>query len=98
MIVVTARPYWALRDLKLRDVHALVICANGAMIVDLARTTCRVVERTSAHGRAARRGQARALVPGIAFAVETPRHYGHEPHYVNKWPMPAGSPIAPSIG
>src|SRR4051794_16089141 len=35
VIVVTARPYWALRDLKLRDVHALVICVNGALIVDL---------------------------------------------------------------
>jgi Cof subfamily protein (haloacid dehalogenase superfamily) len=93
VIVVTARPYWALRDLKLRDVHALVVCVNGALIVDLesdAVVSSAVLHDIDVQVIAER---LRALAPGIAFAVETTTHYGHEPHYANKWPMPSGSPI-----
>ena len=94
VIVVTARPQRALDELDLRDVHGLAICANGAMIVDLA--TGAVVSSTLLPHLDALQVAAklRDLVPGIAFAVETRDYYGHEPHYVNKWPKPDGSPVA----
>lgn len=95
VIVVTARPHRALEELDLRDVHGLAICANGAMVVDLATggvVSSSVLPNLDALQVAAK---LRDLVPGIAFAVETRDYYGHEPHYVNRWPKPEGSPVAP---
>lgn len=95
VIVVTTRPHRAVQELELRDVHGLAICANGALLVDLdtdAVMSSTILEHEHTTLIAER---LRALVPGIAFAVETHDFYGYEPHYVNKWPTPPGSPTEP---
>jgi len=93
VVVVTARPFWALKELDLRHVHGLAICTNGALIADLETdeiVSSSVLQHDDAQTIATK---LRALLPGLAFAVETHDYYGRESHYVNNWPPPPGSPI-----
>jgi len=95
LVVVTARPPRWMHDLL--DVigdHGLAICANGAYVYD-------VVDRRMVSERLLTRdvvteiaADLRLALPGIAFAVERRDGPGLEPDYVERHPVPPGSPVA----
>jgi Cof subfamily protein (haloacid dehalogenase superfamily) len=109
-VYVTGRPPRWLRPIVEQTGHAgMAVCANGAVIVDLA--TERVVRHTAIDAAVAIELvlRLRALVPGITFAVErmldgadTARDLaamsvvGFEPGYDPPWARPADLEVAPA--
>jgi Cof subfamily protein (haloacid dehalogenase superfamily) len=89
VVLCTARPVRWMRDLAAEcGITGLAVCANGAVLWDLADDV--LVEsfpipRRSAHEVVAR---LRPLVPGGSWAIETTEHFGHEPGYRVRWPVP----------
>ncbi len=83
VVAVTGRPLRMLRELVELRLHGVAICANGAMVVDLA--TGAVVEQALIPPvDAVAIAQAlRALVPGIAFGVEAAGWHGREPGFAS---------------
>lgn len=71
--------------------HGLAVCANGALVYDVANRE--VVEQQDLSGEVALQ-VARALrsaIPGVVFAVERRLEFGREPAYEPSWPLPAGA-------
>ncbi|MFD1722027.1 Cof-type HAD-IIB family hydrolase [Amnibacterium endophyticum] len=94
VLFVTARPIrWldGLRDLV--GGHGLVVCANGAVVLELA--TGRVLESSPMRSEAvlAAADRLRAAVPGIAFARESLSGFGRETGFVPRYAPPPGSPV-----
>ena len=93
LVLVTARP--ARRVQAISEALALhdgqVICANGAVIYDLAANT--IVKQTALAAGAAREliEQLRAALPEICFAVETGLAIGREPAFVRHRPTAAAA-------
>jgi Cof subfamily protein (haloacid dehalogenase superfamily) len=95
LVIVTARPPRAIAYLlESLDHHGSVICANGALVVDLA--SGRVVRDHSLAPDVALEvvRRLRADLPGITFAVETHQAYSREPTYVSSWPDTAATVLA----
>jgi hypothetical protein len=89
IVVCTARPVRWMRGLAEEGgMTGTAVCANGAVLWDLAadalvgsfpiacETAFEVVSRL------------RPLMPGGAWAIETVDHFGHEPGYRVRWPVP----------
>jgi len=95
IVIVTARPpHWMHQLLDVIGEHGLAICANGAFVYDVVG---RQVLREHTLGRAAVAEIAadlRQALPGIAFAVERRDGPGREPSFVERHPVPPGSPVA----
>lgn len=95
VVVVTARPHRFVSEVRGLGLHGSAICANGAMVVDLATAeplACNLLAPDEARAIVRR---LRIAVPGVAFAVETEDWFGHEADYRPQWPPPDGSPVAP---
>ncbi|MFP5487030.1 MAG: HAD family hydrolase [Acidimicrobiia bacterium] len=93
VIVVTARPPRWLDDIAGLHLHGYAICANGAVVVDLATGTH--IERFALSrdvvvdvSDAIRDG-----LPDVVFALETGVGFGHEPAYLSDWPTPPGTQV-----
>ena len=89
LVVVTARP-----PLDVIGDHGLAICANGAYVYDVVGRRM-VSEHTLTRDVVTEiAADLRLALPGIAFAVERRDGPGLEPDYVERYPVPQGSPIA----
>ncbi|HET7325964.1 MAG TPA: HAD family hydrolase [Nocardioidaceae bacterium] len=92
VIFVSGRPPRWLDELAdAIGAHGLAICANGALVYDVADRE--VVEQHGLPGEAALQ-VARALreaVPGVVFAVERRLEFGREPVFMEHWPLPDGA-------
>jgi Cof subfamily protein (haloacid dehalogenase superfamily) len=94
VVICTARPTRWLRELA--DAvggSAVAICANGAVLWDLA-AEC-VLEAFELETEIARDLVAllTAAVPGGTWAVERTSGFAREPEYVTRWPVPDGTPV-----
>lgn len=82
LALVTARPPRRLREIAQRTgIRGLAICSNGAVVYDL--TADRIEQQNAIlveHAHALVTGL-RAVLPGVAFAIEAGARYGCEPHY-----------------
>ena len=82
VVLCTGRPPRWMREIsEMTGHHGLAVCANGALVYDL--RTEQVVEQFPIDAEVARKlaEALKAAVPGIAFAVERPDRFGHEPDY-----------------
>ncbi|HLI58911.1 MAG TPA: HAD family hydrolase [Solirubrobacteraceae bacterium] len=85
----TARPVRWMRGLaREAGVAGIAVCANGAVLWDLAADA--LVDSFPIACETARQvvARLRPLQPGGAWAVETVDHFGHEPGYRVRWPVP----------
>jgi Cof subfamily protein (haloacid dehalogenase superfamily) len=89
IVVCTARPVRWMRGLAEEGgIDGVAVCANGAVLWDLGAETLVgsfPIPRETASEVVAR---LRALMPGGAWAIETVDHFGHEPGYRVRWPVP----------
>jgi Cof subfamily protein (haloacid dehalogenase superfamily) len=89
IVVCTARPVRWMRGLAEQGgIAGVAVCANGAVLWDLA--TEALVGSFPIAGETAHQvvSRLRPLMPGGAWAVETVDHFGHEPGYRVRWPVP----------
>lgn len=103
LVFVTGRPPRWMPVVREATGHAgLAICANGAVTYDLhTEAIVGVAPLLRAHALDAAE-RLRALMPGVAFAVERVVddgdlhvEFAREPHYRAKWPTPEGCEVAP---
>lgn len=89
VVAVTGRPLRMLRELVELRLHGIAVCANGAMVVDLASGA--VLEEALIPGADAVwiARALRALVPGIVFGVEAADWHGREPGFTSPRSNPA---------
>lgn len=83
VVAVTGRPLRMLRELVALHLHGVAVCANGAMVVDLATGEVIdevVIPAADAVGIA---HALRGLVPDIAFGVEAAGWHGREPGFTS---------------
>jgi hydroxymethylpyrimidine pyrophosphatase-like HAD family hydrolase len=95
VVFVTGRPpRWMAPVAQATGHRGLAICANGAVVYDLAAE--RVVETRGIPGADVHRvaGAVLGAVPGGAFALETTRGFRREPAYRPRWSGSDG-PVAP---
>ncbi|NEE01600.1 Cof-type HAD-IIB family hydrolase [Phytoactinopolyspora halotolerans] len=71
--------------------HGLAVCANGALVYDVAGR--RIVEQYPLAADAAMEvaHALRAAVPGVTFAMERELVYGKEPAFRHRWVLPQGA-------
>jgi hydroxymethylpyrimidine pyrophosphatase-like HAD family hydrolase len=89
VVLVTGRPIRVMAEVVTKTgATGLAICGNGALVYDLDRR--RVVEqRCLAAATALQLAEAvRALLPGVAFGVESGLRFGREPDFLTYWPDP----------
>jgi Cof subfamily protein (haloacid dehalogenase superfamily) len=89
IVIVTGRPVRRMREVaRALALDGLAICANGAIVYDLAREE--IVEQTRLTGGLAREliERLRAQLPEICFAVETGVNTGREAGYAKYRPLP----------
>jgi Cof subfamily protein (haloacid dehalogenase superfamily) len=89
VVIATARPVRWIQELAQdTGVRGTAVCANGAVIWDLAADA--LVHRFPVDPAAAREVVARleSIVPGGAWAVESIDSFSHEPGYEVRWPVP----------
>lgn len=96
VVFVTARPIRWVDDLRdLLGAHGVVLCGNGAVVYDVRRRE--VLESSplpSASALAAVRA-IRGAVPDAAFARESLDGFAKEGGFVERGPVPDGSPVGP---
>jgi Cof subfamily protein (haloacid dehalogenase superfamily) len=88
VVFVTGRPPRWMGEIAEQTGHrGLAVCANGALVYDLAAE--RVVEEHPLEPVAALAvvQALRDALPGVAFAVEHGVRFGHEPAYHPRWPV-----------
>lgn len=89
VVACTARPVRWMRSLAEEGgIAGVAVCANGAVLWDLeadALVGSFPIACETAYEVVAR---LRALIPGGAWAMETVDHFGHEPGYRVRWPVP----------
>ena len=93
VVIVTARPLRWMDDLwSLVGGHGLAIVSNGAAVYDGARGEVR--EITGIDGEVGLRltEAVREAVPGATFAIECVTGIRRDPDYVDRHPVPEGSP------
>lgn len=95
IVVVTARPpHWMHDLLDVIGDHGLAICANGAFVYDVLGRRVLAEHTLSRDAIAEITRDLRQAIPGIAFAVERRNGPGREPDFVERHPVPPGSPVA----
>ena len=95
IVLCTARPVRWMRDLaEAGGVAGIAVCANGAVLWDLAADE--LVGSFPIAPAAALEvvGKLRRFVPGGSWAMETHDHFGHEPGYRVRWPVPEDATVA----
>lgn len=95
VVFVTGRPPRWMRPVAEATGHrGVAICANGAFLYDLHAE--RVVEEFLLQPAVAAEvvRVLRDALPDAAFAVERDEQFGHEPHYVSRWPVPEDTLVA----
>jgi hydroxymethylpyrimidine pyrophosphatase-like HAD family hydrolase len=75
--------------------HGLAVCSNGAVTIDLADNRVLDTQLLSVKAALAAVDAIRSVVPGVGFAVDRLDGLGHDPSYVPRWAMPAGTRVAP---
>jgi hypothetical protein len=96
IVLCTARPVRWMRGLAAAGgIAGIAVCANGAVLWDL--STDALVDSFPIASDAAREvvARLRPLAPGGAWAVETVDHFGHEPGYRPRWPVPGDATVDP---
>ena len=94
-VMVTARPPRWLHDLAhVVGDHGVVLCSNGAFVYDVTNRTVLSERPLAVDVVTSIVADLRAVVPGIAFAVESAAGFAREPGYVDLHPTPAGAPVA----
>jgi hydroxymethylpyrimidine pyrophosphatase-like HAD family hydrolase len=95
VVFVTGRPpRWMASVAAATGHHGVAVCANGAIVYDLAAErviATRGIPAADVHGIAR---AVQTAVPGGAFALETVHGFRREPGYQPRWPGPDGS-VAP---
>jgi HAD superfamily hydrolase (TIGR01484 family) len=95
IVIVTARPpHWMHELLDVIGEHGLAICANGAFVYDVVGRRVLREQTLSREAVAEIAADLRQALPGIAFAVERSDGPGREPGFVERHPVPPGSPVA----
>lgn len=95
IVVVTARPpHWMHQLLEVIGEHGLAICANGAFVYDVVGRRVLREHTLSREAVAEIAADLRRELPGITFAVERRDGAGREPAFVQRHPVPPGSPVA----
>jgi hypothetical protein len=93
LVIATGRPPRWLPEIAEAVGHdGLAICANGALVFDLA--TDQVIESSPLAVADVRRlmAELRAAIPGITFALErVDGQFAHEPDYVPRWDPEPGT-------
>jgi hydroxymethylpyrimidine pyrophosphatase-like HAD family hydrolase len=88
VVVCTARPArWIERLVCDAGIAGPAVCANGAVLYDVAADTLLAHFPIAPEAALAVVQRLRAVVPDGAFAVEWPDRFGHEPAYVTRWPL-----------
>ncbi len=75
--------------------HALAVCSNGAITIDLKDNRVldtRLLSITAALNAVE---AIRSVVPRATFAVDRLSGLGHDPTYIPRWVMPPGTRVAP---
>ncbi len=109
VVFMTGRPLrWLGLAIDETQHRSMLACANGAMIWDAVSEQTVTAHPLDAEVARAAAATLKQIVPGIGFAVErlplsqklwregdeTRTHpFAHDPAYVPKWPMPAGTPV-----
>lgn len=95
VVAVTGRPLRMLNEIVELRLHGIAICANGAMVVDLA-TGAVLGQTVIAPADAIEIAHAlRRLVPEIAFGVEAATWHGREPGFVSPRSTATGWRVGP---
>jgi len=98
MVLATGRPpRWIESIGEQLDHRGVAVCANGALIYDLATEsvlTAHTIEPAEATELVQR---LRHALPGAIFAVETVDHLGLEPAWTTAWTPPAGTRFADAL-
>jgi hypothetical protein len=85
----TARPVRWMRGLAQEGgVAGIAVCANGAVLWDLGADALLDSFPITPEAALEVVARLRPLRPGGAWAVETVDHFGHEPGYRVRWPVP----------
>lgn len=99
-VFATGRPPRWIRPVAEEVEHfGFAVGSNGAVIVEVHSDPLldRVVRSNLLSIEVALRSieAVRRALPGVAFAVDSPDGFGHEPHYVPSWETPGKVAIAP---
>jgi hydroxymethylpyrimidine pyrophosphatase-like HAD family hydrolase len=95
VVVCTARPVRWMRGLAEElALDGIAVCANGAVLWDLRRDTLVGSFPIAPQSALEVVRRLRPLVPGGSWAMETVDHFGHEPGYRVRWPVPEDATVA----
>lgn len=96
VVFVTARPArWIDSFRRLVGGHGIVICANGAIVRDVARGEDLEVSPLPQGVASDVAAAIRTAAPGVHFARESTTGFAREPGYRARDPIPPESPIGP---
>ncbi len=96
-VIATGRPpRWTGPVAATLGVNGVALCANGAITYDLAAGKVLRSRLMATDASRATVAGILAVLPDAAFAIElADGGLAHDPAYVPKWPMPAGTIVAP---
>jgi HAD superfamily hydrolase (TIGR01484 family) len=96
VVFVTGRPLrWADEVFELVGGHGHAIISNGALVWDVARSAVHLLRAIEPVVGVEVAVSLRAAVPGTRFAVETLEGIALEPEFLERHPVPDGSPRGP---
>lgn len=96
VVLVTARPvHWVTALAPIVGGRGWVVCSNGAVLYDLRQQEVLVARTISATAVLAAVGAIRRVAPDAAFALNGLDGYAKEPGFVERSPMPTGTPVGP---
>lgn len=96
VVFVTGRPLrWAEEVFEYVGGHGLAVISNGALVWDVTRSEVRLDRSIPPDVGLEACRLIRAAVPGSAFAIETLHGIAVEPHFMERHPLPEGTPRGP---
>lgn len=94
VVVCTARPVRWMRGLAEElALDEIAVCANGAVLWDLRHDSLVGSFPIASESALEVVRRLRPLVPGGSWAIETVDHFGHEPGYRVRWPVPEDATV-----
>jgi hydroxymethylpyrimidine pyrophosphatase-like HAD family hydrolase len=95
-VIATGRPpRWTRPIAELLGHHAIAVCSNGAVTIDLADESIIETRHHPFDSAMAAVEAVRSVLPDVGFAVDSLDGFGHEPVYVPTPMMPKGARVAP---
>ncbi|WP_223164280.1 HAD family hydrolase [Nocardioides mesophilus] len=96
VVFVTGRPMRWMDELwaHVGD-HGLAICSNGGIVYDVARHEVRTARPIPVGVGLEVARRLREGLPGAAFALERTDGFAKEPHFMERYPVPAGVDVGP---